>query len=182
MPLAAHQLDAFHAVAATGSFSRAAARLHVSQPALSQRIQQLETELKKRLFVRSPSGVSATEAGTRLLRYCQVQRALEAELLDDLTASGHGATELELSGTLRIAAFSSVARSRVLPAVAPLFHANPRLAFDVSVREITQSNAPMSSTSRSASSTTCSSRAASSACATKSTSITIPRTVRRCAS
>lgn len=136
MPLPAHQLDAFHAVAATGSFSRAAARLHVSQPALSQRIQQLETELKKRLFVRAPSGVTVTEAGSRLLRYCQVQRALEAELLDDLTVDGHAGTELELSGTLRIAAFSSVARSCVLPAVAPLFRANPRLAFDVSVGEV----------------------------------------------
>src|SRR5919205_167880 len=137
MALPAHQLDAFHAVAATGSFSRAAARLHVTQPALSQRIQQLETELKKRLFVRSPSGVTLTDAGSRLLRYCQVQRALEAELLDDLTVDGHGgSTELELSGTLRIAAFSSVARSCVLPAVAPLFRANPRLAVDVSVGEM----------------------------------------------
>ncbi len=135
MPLPAHQLDAFHAVADTGSFSKAAARLHVTQPALSQRIQQLESELKKRLFVRSPAGVSLTDAGTRLLRYCQVQRALEGELLDDLTVDGHGGSELELSGMLRIAAFSSIARSCVLPAVAPLFRANPRLTVDVSVRE-----------------------------------------------
>jgi DNA-binding transcriptional LysR family regulator len=136
MPLPAHQLDAFHAVAATGSFSKAAARLHVTQPALSQRIQQLETELRKRLFVRSPSGVTLTDAGSRLLRYCQVQRALEAELLDDLTVDGRAAPDLELSGTLRIAAFSSVARSCVLPAIAPLFRANPRLAVDVSVGEM----------------------------------------------
>src|SRR3954468_17225402 len=115
MPLAAHQLDAFHAVAATGSFSSAAARLHVSQPALSQRIQQLETELKKRLFVRAKSGVTVTEAGSRLLRYCQVQRALERELLDDLTVDAPGQNQLELAGTVRIAAFSSVARSCVLP-------------------------------------------------------------------
>jgi DNA-binding transcriptional LysR family regulator len=136
MPLAAHQLDAFHAVAATGSFSRAAARLHVSQPALSQRIQQLETEVKKRLFVRAKSGVTVTDAGSRLLRYCQVQRALERELLDDLTVEGPGANRLELSGTVRIAAFSSVARSCVLPAIAPLFRGNPRLALDVTVREM----------------------------------------------
>jgi len=139
-PLSANQLDAFHAVADTGSFSRAATRLHVTQPALSQRIQQLESELKKRLFVRSPAGVSLTDAGSRLLRYCQVQRALEAELLDDLTVDGHarGGQELELSGTLRIAAFSSVARSCVLPAIAPLYRANPRLAVDVGVRETTE--------------------------------------------
>src|SRR3954452_21561821 len=120
MPLPAHQLDAFHAVAATGSFSKAATRLHVTQPALSQRIQQLESELKKRLFVRSPAGVTLTDAGSRLLRYCQVQRALEAELLGDLTVDGQAGGELELSGTVRIAAFSSVARSCVLPAIAPL--------------------------------------------------------------
>lgn len=137
MPLSASQLDAFHAVSDTGSFSRAAVRLGVTQPALSQRVQELEKQLKKRLFVRSAGGVSLTDAGGRLLRYCQVQRALEAELLDDLTAGGRAGAELELSGTLRVAAFSSVARSCVLPALAPVFRANPRLSVDVSVREMT---------------------------------------------
>jgi len=139
MPLAAHQLDAFHAIAETGSFSRASERLHVTQPALSQRVQQLEGELKKRLFVRSPAGVFLTDAGTRLLRYCQVQRALEAELLDDLAvAQADGAPGAELSGTVRVSAFSSVARSCVVPALAPVFRANPRLVIDVGVREMAE--------------------------------------------
>lgn len=139
MPLAAHQLDAFHAIAEAGSFSRASERLHVTQPALSQRVQQLEGELKKRLFVRSPAGVFLTDAGTRLLRYCQVQRALESELLDDLAIAerdaGPGAP---LSGTVRVAAFSSVARSCVVPALGPVFRANPRLVVDVAVREMSE--------------------------------------------
>src|SRR6185295_9151203 len=106
MTLAAHQLDAFLAVAETGGFSRAAKRLGVTQPALSQRIQQLETELKRRLFVRSPSGITMTEAGVRLLRYCEVKRALESEVLDDLAIDpkGDGATT-ELSGIVRVAGF-----------------------------------------------------------------------------
>jgi DNA-binding transcriptional LysR family regulator len=137
MPLAAHQLDAFHAIAETGSFSRASERLHVTQPALSQRVQQLEGELKKRLFVRSPAGVFLTDAGTRLLRYCQVQRALEAELLDDLAvAEGEHGPSAPLSGTVRVAAFSSVARSCVVPALGAVFRANPRLVVDVAVREM----------------------------------------------
>src|SRR5215204_5464509 len=107
MTLPAHQLDAFHAVAETGGFSRAAKRLGVTQPALSQRIQQLETELKRRLFVRSPSGVTVTEAGARLLRYCEVKRALESEVLDDLAVEQQGMATVDLSGTLRVAAFSS---------------------------------------------------------------------------
>src|SRR5262245_42757198 len=114
MGLPAHQLEAFHAVAESKSFSRAATRLHVTQPALSQRVQQLEAELRKRLFVRTARGAELTEAGLRLLRYCQVQRALEAELLDDLAVERPGLELVELAGTVRIGAFSSVARSCVV--------------------------------------------------------------------
>jgi DNA-binding transcriptional LysR family regulator len=138
MTLPAHQLDAFHAVAETGGFSRAAKRLGVTQPALSQRIQQLEGELKRRLFVRSPSGVTVTEAGARLLRYCEAKRALESEVLDDLSVEANVDAGAELVGTLRIAAFSSIARSCVLPAIAPLFRENPRLIIEFSVRETSE--------------------------------------------
>jgi DNA-binding transcriptional LysR family regulator len=136
MPIPAHQLDAFHAVAEAGSFSRAAKRLGVSQPALSQRIQQLESDLKSLLFLRSPEGVRVTDAGARLLRYCQVQRALESELLADLAVDGPGGGGVDLSGAIRIAAFSSIARSCVMPALAPLFRQHPRLTADVAVDEI----------------------------------------------
>lgn len=137
MTLPAHQLDAFHAVAETGGFSRAAKRLGVTQPALSQRIQQLETELKRRLFVRSPTGVTVTDAGARLLRYCEVKRALESEVLEDLAVIEPAGTT-ELSGTIRVAGFSSIARSCVLPSLAPVFRANPRLVVDFAVREMNE--------------------------------------------
>lgn len=138
MALAAHQLDAFHAVAETGGFSRAAKRLGITQPALSQRIQQLETELKRRLFVRSPTGVTVTEAGARLLRYCEVKRALESEVLDDLAVEAAGIKTTELSGTVRIATFSSVARSCVLPALSDVFRSNPRLIIDINIEETSE--------------------------------------------
>ena len=137
MTLASHQLDAFHAVAEAGGFSKAAKRLGITQPALSQRIQQLESELRRRLFVRGPSGVSVTEAGARLLRYCEAKRALESEVLDDLAVE-HAGTTSDLSGTVRVAAFSSVARSCVLPAIAPLFRDHPRLIIDFAVREMSE--------------------------------------------
>jgi DNA-binding transcriptional LysR family regulator len=141
MTLAAHQLDAFHAVAETGGFSKAAKRLGVTQPALSQRIRQLEDELKQRLFVRSPSGVSVTDAGARLLRYCEVRRALESEVLEDLAVEPRKDGSAELSGTVRVAAFSSVARSCVLPAIAPVFRTNPRLIVDLTVGEMSELDA-----------------------------------------
>ncbi len=77
-----------------------------------------------------------TEAGARLLRYCEARRALESEVLDDLAVDDPVARgSLELSGTIRIASFSSVARSCVLPALAPVFRDNPRLIIDFAVME-----------------------------------------------
>jgi DNA-binding transcriptional LysR family regulator len=57
------QLELFLAVAREGSFSRAAARIHLSQPTLSGHVQELERELGARLFHRSGRRVTLTEAG-----------------------------------------------------------------------------------------------------------------------
>jgi DNA-binding transcriptional LysR family regulator len=56
-------LKAFVAVAETGSFSSAAERLFLTQPAISKRVAALEQELQMRLFDRISRQVSLTEAG-----------------------------------------------------------------------------------------------------------------------
>ncbi|MCU0687414.1 MAG: LysR family transcriptional regulator [Polyangiaceae bacterium] len=132
MYLASHRLEAFHAVARARSFSQAARELCVTQPALSQRVRLLESELGQALFSRSPGGVELTEAGRRLMRYCEAQRALEDELVDDLTP----APQAGFGGSVRVAGYSSIVRSAVLPALAALFREHPRLQADVAVREM----------------------------------------------
>ena len=73
------ELQVFLAVAAERSFSRAAERLHRTQPAVSQAIRRLEDELGERLFDRSSKGGRLTEAGELLLDYAQRVTALTAE-------------------------------------------------------------------------------------------------------
>ena len=60
------QLTNFLRIAELRSFTKAAAVLHIAQPALSRQVQQLEDDLGVRLFVRSDSGVTLTEAGDAL--------------------------------------------------------------------------------------------------------------------
>lgn len=73
------ELQVFVAVANERSFSRAAARLHRTQPAVSQAVRRLEAELDERLFDRSSQGGRLTEAGEILLDYAQRLTRLKDE-------------------------------------------------------------------------------------------------------
>ena len=73
------ELQVFVAVAKERSFSRAAARLHRTQPAVSQAVRRLEAELDERLFDRSSQGGRLTEAGEILLDYAQRLTRLKDE-------------------------------------------------------------------------------------------------------
>jgi len=61
----------FLEIVASGSFLRAAERLHVTQTAVSARVRTLEDLLGRKLFVRNKAGASLTTAGERFLRYAQ---------------------------------------------------------------------------------------------------------------
>ena len=73
------ELQVFLTVATEHSFSRAAARLHRTQPAVSQAVKRLEDELNERLFDRSSKGGLLTEAGQILLDYAERLTRLKDE-------------------------------------------------------------------------------------------------------
>lgn len=59
----------FCVVAENGSFSKAAEKLYISQPAITQTIKKLEEQLGGKLFYRNNNGVSLTEEGKHLYEY-----------------------------------------------------------------------------------------------------------------
>jgi DNA-binding transcriptional LysR family regulator len=93
------QLQAFCAVVEKKSFSQAAEKLGVTQPAVSLQVRALEQRLGQMLLDRSGRRVEATEAGLRLYRSAQRMLALERQLFEEAAAE-----EGPLAGTLAIGA------------------------------------------------------------------------------
>jgi DNA-binding transcriptional LysR family regulator len=94
------QLQAFCAVVERRSFSQAAERLGVTQPAVSLQVRALEKRLGLQLLDRSGRRIEPTEAGLRLYRGAQRLLQFEEQLVNDLTAEAEG----ELAGTFEIGA------------------------------------------------------------------------------
>ena len=113
------QLAAFCTVVERGSFSQAAERLGVTQPAVSLQIRSLEKRLGQQLLDRSGRRVEPTEAGLRLYRGAQRLLALEEQLLAEVTAKSDGA----VAGRLEIGASSGPGGS-ILPLLLCEFQAS----------------------------------------------------------
>ncbi|MFZ4714476.1 MAG: LysR family transcriptional regulator [Bacteriovoracaceae bacterium] len=115
-------LQAFYQTATTLNITLAAKQLGLTQSALSQRISALESELEVTLFLREPKGLLLTEVGERLLRFSQMNQKVEEELLLELQGS-----KTELAGTIRIAAYSSILRSVILPTMSEFLLKYPNI-------------------------------------------------------
>jgi DNA-binding transcriptional LysR family regulator len=120
------QIESFMVLARELNFSRAAELLHITQPALTKRIQNLEETLGQALFLRLRGGLELTESGRILQRYATSIEHQEQEVLDSLVGS-KGSSAGGIAGFFRIAAFSSALRSVVVPSLGVLLRANPRL-------------------------------------------------------
>ena len=102
-PLDVRRLSLFLAVVDHGGFSKAAAAVHLSQPALSQAIAELEAELGGPLFHRLPRSVALTDAGQSLLGPARrVMRAIDQarQVTGEVTGLTRGRLELSALRTL----------------------------------------------------------------------------------
>jgi len=119
-------LRALVAVAHERSFTKAAAKLGVSQSALSQTIRQLEARLGVRLLTRTTRSVSVTEAGERVVS--TVAPRIE-EIETELAAVGE--LREKPAGTIRIAATEYAADAILLPKLAKLLRDYPDIKVEI---------------------------------------------------
>lgn len=118
-------LKYFLTVAQEASFSRAAEKLHLSQPTLSRQLKDLEAEFGKQLLIREPRRILLTEDGLLLRR-----RAEEILSLVDKT-TGELLQRDEISGDIRIGAGESINFGLIIQVAQKLRQKYPKLRFHI---------------------------------------------------
>lgn len=114
-------------VATLRSFRRAASRLNTTQPAVSQRIAQLEAEIGHRLLVREKRTVVPTDAGRRLIDYAERLLRLRAEMLHAVADSS------AIRGTLKLGVAETIVHTWLPRFVERMAKAYPRLELEIEV-------------------------------------------------
>ncbi|KAF1712071.1 LysR family transcriptional regulator [Pseudoxanthomonas kalamensis DSM 18571] len=119
-------LQAFLAIAETGSFSAAGERLHLTQPAISKRIAVLEAQLQRRLFDRIGREVALTEAGQALLPRAR-------GILDELDDARRELDNLgsRVGSRLSLATSHHIGLHRLPPLLRQFGQSHPQAALDI---------------------------------------------------
>jgi DNA-binding transcriptional LysR family regulator len=125
------QLEIFLAVADTGSMAKAAARLALTQPAISRAIADAEHTLGVRLFDRSTQGVEPTQYGHALLKrgvaaFDEIDQGVrDIEFLADPTA-----------GEIRLGTSAGISEGIVLAVINRLARESPRIVFHLAIAQV----------------------------------------------
>lgn len=119
-------LKAFVEVAETGSFSSAAERLHLTQPAISKRVAALEARLNRPLFDRVGRRITLTDAGVALLPYAR-------RVLQELEDARRAVSRLsdQISGRLSIGTSHHIGLHRLPPVLKRYTQRYPEVDLDI---------------------------------------------------
>jgi DNA-binding transcriptional LysR family regulator len=121
-----NQLRMFMAVAEHGNLTHAAERLHISQPAASAQIKQLEDEFKVALFQRKSSGLKLTRAGSALLPKVQQLLATATEIATQARSlSG------QVTGMIKFGAVASVVVPQIVEVINRMITCHPSLEVEL---------------------------------------------------
>lgn len=119
-------VQAFLAVAETGSLSAAARQLGTSQPTLGRQVKAVEAQLGAELFHRQPRGFALTQIGAELIGPAQAMRDAVQQIA--LTAAGQQA---RLEGTVRITASVATSAMHLPPIIAKIRKLEPQIAIEL---------------------------------------------------
>lgn len=120
-------LSTFVQVAQDGSFHKAAEKLNTTQPAVSQRIAQLETDLGVRLLTRDTRPVALTAAGRSVLAYAERMLRLRAEMIRVVSKPAH------LKGSLRLGVAETIVHTWLPAFLKRMSTAYPRIVLEIDV-------------------------------------------------
>src|SRR5438094_4644693 len=123
------ELSAFVRAAETGSFSRVARELRVSQPSVSRMIASLEARLGVKVLLRTTRRVTPTDAGSVLLERAR-------QILGDLDEAENAARGVDsLHGTLRVAMSGAFGTREVIPHLPAFMAQHPQLRIDLQISD-----------------------------------------------
>lgn len=117
----------FYEVARKGSISKASQSLHISQPAITKQIKNLEEYLECKLFIRSQKGVSLTSEGELILN--DIKNGLNAFELAEKKLSDNNNL---LIGTIRIGISTTLTKTYLMPYIKNFHAKNPHIIFEIS--------------------------------------------------
>lgn len=120
------RLQVFHSVAANLSFTKAAKELHITQPAVTGNIKELENSLGINLFNREQNSISLTQAGNILLKYTEKATAEYKQIEYEI-----GLLRKSFSGGLKIGASTTIEQYILPPILARFNKEHPEIAISL---------------------------------------------------
>lgn len=119
-------MESLVAIVETGSFSAAAKRMNIGQPAISKGIASLEKQLGTRLFIRSTRGLTPSDAGINVYHHAR-DILSQVEALMSATRN----SQEQLIGNIRISAPVTLTRQYILPHMANFLSQHPLLNIEL---------------------------------------------------